>query len=198
MRVKTLLFGAAALLIALAGMAGSAAAQGTSASGGALIIHTLVCPVGYTGMDYLGNCAPESGIGIHVSLDGSEFAAADQTGADGAATVSGLGAGTYTIGIDVPGDFARFVTYCSAPGEIEPRQLTNRDTNQIGVDLAGTDELTCSFYIIPDNAAGAPQTLPTTGIHATPSTDGGAWLPLAALASILALAGFALSRRAAR
>jgi hypothetical protein len=185
-RVTMMAMGAAALLAALCfGLASPAAAQ----SGGSFEIHVATCPVAYTGMDYLNDCAPTAKVGVHV--DDADA----QTDANGAASFPGVAAGDHTVTLDVPGDFATFLTTCSTPGYVEPLALTNPNTNQIGVTLTNGEAITCSFYVIPDNAKGDETTLPATGVGPASST-GNAWLPLALVAGTAGLAGLALRRRA--
>ena len=193
-RLKMIAIGAAALLAMGLGWAGPAAAQ---TSGGVFDIHVFTCPVGYTGMNYLNDCPPTAKVGARIDGAGSSFAASATTDANGETHTPGVPAGAYTISLDVPGDFNAFITFCGAPGEKEPRQLTNPNTNQIGVKLTGTETIVCSFYVIPENAKGDGAALPNTGAGPMAST-GDVWLPLALLAGAFGLAGLALRRRAER
>ncbi len=97
------------------------------------------------------------------------------TGIDGIVGFQGLGEGTYTVELGVPGDFADFLTFCGAPGEVEPRQISNPDTNRIGVYLGPTEELTCTFYIVPVDAGAVPTPVDTgdkpTPVPAKPTTS---------------------------
>ncbi|HEY8448563.1 MAG TPA: hypothetical protein VIL01_15785 [Thermomicrobiales bacterium] len=174
-------------LLAIGG-ARATAQENAGAGASTIVTRVFVCPVAYTGSDFAGDCEPESGIGITVALDETEFAVSDTTGADGTIGFQGLGEGAYTITVDIPGDFADFVTYCGAPGEIEPRPLRGANTNQIGVDVRADEELTCSFYVIPVDARGEPTAepeLPGTGVPGAPA-DGLAdeWLILGLLTAI--------------
>jgi hypothetical protein len=121
--------------------------------------------VAYTGTNYAGDCEPEAGIAVDVTLDASEFGVSGETGEDGAVGFQGLGEGAYTITLGVPGDFADFITFCGVEGEIEPRPIRGANTNRIGVDLGAEDVLTCSFYVIPVDARGEPEPTPGKGLE---------------------------------
>ncbi len=127
----------------------------------ALVVQALVCPVAYTGDNYVRDCPGESGIEATVTRDADGFAVTQTTGADGIVGFQGLGEGTYMVELGVPGDFADFQTLCGTPDGFEPRQVTNPNTNRIGVYLGPTEELTCTFFVIPVDAKG--ETPPATG-----------------------------------
>jgi hypothetical protein len=161
------------IMIALMGMVAIAAAllaspvgaqEGAGAS--TLTVRGFVCPVSYTGSNYVDDCPGEADLSVIVSLDASEFAVDDITGDDGSVTFADLGDGAYTVTLDVPGDFNDFETVCSVPGEIEPRQIRNANSNRIGVDLSNGVNLYCSFYIKPIDARGVDgaTSLPDTGV----------------------------------
>jgi hypothetical protein len=94
---------------------------------------------------------------------------ADVTGAEGIVGFQGLGEGTYTVELGVPGDAASFLTVCGTPDGFEPREVSNPDTNRLGVYLGPTETLTCTFFIIPADLAGAPAPAPAP---AQPTTAG--------------------------
>lgn len=146
----------------------------------ALVVQALVCPVAYAGNNYVRDCPGESGIEATVTRDADGFSVTQTTGADGIVGFQGLGEGTYTVELGVPGDFADFQTVCGTPDGFEPREVTNPNTNRIGVYLGPTEELTCTFFVIPVDAQGETDptptpTKPTTGdsVKALPSTGAG-------------------------
>jgi hypothetical protein len=86
------------------------------------------------------------------------------------------------VELGVPGDAADFLTFCGTPDAVEPRELSNPDTNRIGVYLGPTETLTCTFFIVPadvdaDPAPTKPTTnapvtrLPSTGVGETTSVE---------------------------
>jgi hypothetical protein len=148
----------------------------------ALVVEALLCPVDYAGNNYERDCAGEGEIGVTVTRDADGFSATGVTGADGIVGFQGLGQGTYTVELGVPGDAADFLTFCGTPDAVEPRELSNPDTNRIGVYLGPTETLTCTFFIVPadvdaDPAPTKPTTnapvtrLPSTGVGETTSVE---------------------------
>ena len=136
----------------------------------ALVVEALVCPVAYEGNNYAADCLGEPDIDVTVTRDADGFTITTPTGDEGIAAFQGLGEGTYTIELGVPGDFADFLTVCGTPDGFEPRQVDNPDTNRIGVYLAPVEELTCTFFIIPVNAQGEPTVAPTATAKAATAT----------------------------
>ncbi|MEJ7761772.1 MAG: hypothetical protein WKF80_03170 [Thermomicrobiales bacterium] len=143
----------------------------------ALVVEALVCPIAYEGNNYAADCLGEPDIEVTVTRDADDFTVSDPTGEDGIVAFQGLGEGTYSIELGVPGDFADFITFCGTPVGIEPRELTNPDTNRIGVYLAPVEELTCTFFVIPVDAGGEPTVAPTAAATkaatATPTRPAG-------------------------
>jgi hypothetical protein len=176
----------------------------------ALVVQALLCPVEYDGNNYASDCGGEEGIGVTAIRDADSFTVEGETDADGVVGFQGLGEGTYTVELGVPGDFADFLTVCGVPGEAEARPVTNPDTNRIEVYLGPTDEMTCTFFIVPVDAVGDPDptpapkpteapvtNLPTTGTGS--ATPGGATVAGTALlvgtSVLLTLAGAWTVRR---
>ena len=135
----------------------------------ALVVEALLCPADYRGNNYARDCLGEEGIDVTVTRDADDFTVTQATGGDGITGFQGLGEGTYTVELGVPGDFAGFLTFCGTPNDPEPRQVTNPDTNRISVYLGPAEELTCTFFILPENAGGEPS--PSEPTPAGPVTD---------------------------
>lgn len=137
----------------------------------ALVVEALLCPVEYAGNNYAGDCVGEAEIGVTVTRDADGYSVADVTGAEGIVGFQGLGEGTYTVELGVPGDAASFLTVCGTPDGFEPRQVTNPDTNMIGVYLGPTETLTCTFFIIPADLQGEPAETPAPAQPTKPTTS---------------------------
>jgi hypothetical protein len=135
----------------------------------ALVVGALLCPADYAGNNYARDCLGEEGIDVTVTRDADGFTVTQATGSDGITGFQGLGKGDYTVELGVPGDFAGFLTVCGTPNDSEPRQVTNPDSNRIGVYLGPTEELTCTFFIVPEDARGEPS--PSKPTPAGPVTD---------------------------
>jgi hypothetical protein len=133
----------------------------------ALVVEALVCPVAYVGNNYVRDCPGEDDIEVTVSRDADGFTVTEPTGTDGIVGFQGLGEGTYTVELGVPGDFADFLTVCGTPEAFEPREITNPDTNRIGVYVGPEEEVTCTFFIVPVDAKGDPD--PTKTPPAVPT-----------------------------
>ena len=171
----------------------------------AIVVRVLRCPVEYAGNDFAGDCDPEKGIAVDLSRDATEFGVSGETGSDGVVGFPGLGEGNYTIALGIPGDFADFQTFCGTPRDVEPRQRTNPHTNRIGVYLGPSEELTCTFSVIPVAARGEPvrtpvpvTNLPTTGsgdVIAAERSVSPWMIGLALAAGLLGSGLVALSRR---
>jgi len=142
----------------------------------ALVVEALLCPADYAGDNYARDCPGERGIDVTVTRAADGFTATQKTGSDGITGFQGLGEGDYTVEVGVPGDFAGFLTVCGTPNDTEPRQVTNPDTNRIGVYLGPTEELTCTFFIVLEDAKGEPsppQPTPAGPVTDLPSTGTG-------------------------
>lgn len=176
--------------------AGFVAAAPTSAQerDTTLLVQSVVCPIEYQGSDFANDCDPTGDIGVSVTLDASEFGVSGVTDENGEVLFTDLGTGAYTITLDVPGDFANFVTFCTVPGAFEPLQLRNPNTNQIGLDLPGGMDTTCVFYVIGEDAKGDVDELPNTGVGATSAPSLPIWL-FGSLATLALTAGILARRR---
>ena len=129
-----------------------------------ITVQAFVCPVEYGGGNFATECDdPAEDVLVTVTLDGSEFQTSDETDADGTVTFGDLGAGVYTIELGVPGDFAEFQVSCGAPGVPEALTIDGAGTNLIGIELGEGAQPTCTWFIIPVNAAGVtPTAVPAT------------------------------------
>ncbi|MDQ3514267.1 MAG: SpaA isopeptide-forming pilin-related protein [Chloroflexota bacterium] len=137
-----------------------------------ITVQAFVCPVEYDGGDFATDCDdPADGVLVSVALNGSEFQTSDETDADGTVTFGDLGAGVYTVELGVPGDFADFQVSCGAPGVPEALTIDGAGTNRIGIELGEGARPTCTWFIIPVNAAGVtPTAAPPTATTAATVT----------------------------
>jgi hypothetical protein len=204
------------LAAAITPLAGTRVLAQTEDNGLASItIYTAICPVGYAGDNLFGDCYGTPGTDIAYLLTGPAFpdTVTNTTGSDGFTAFEGIDeAGTYDLQVDVPGDAADFVIFCSDEfGE----PFAAADSTEIGLvelDLTLDDDVKCDFYIIPENLSGqtptvqptqAPQatstsvTLPNTGTGPTGGTGSPVW-PLAGALALLVIAGASLAVGRAR
>jgi hypothetical protein len=127
-----LAFALAAAMAPFAG--GRVAAQDNGLA--SITIYTAVCPPGYTGDDFFGDCYDNT-------TDATGFTAFEGIDEDG----------LYTLQIQVPGDFADFVARCSDGGENFPFEYGDL-FGEIDLDLTTSNDLRCDFYVIPIDQSG--------------------------------------------
>ncbi len=159
-------------------------------------VNAFLCPVDYAGNNYLADCPGGEGIAVNIATAGNAYAALLGTDANGSALFTGLTEDNYTIELGIPGDFADFQTVCGIPQGFEPRQRDGQNTNRITVYAGPSENVTCSFYVLPIDAKGdidgEPVTrLPSTGTGSAPLVS----FPLAGFSLVLVTAIVALSIR---
>ncbi len=132
-----------------------------------LDLTAFTCPTGYTGNDYAEDCVePLAGQTFTLSLNASEFAVEETTGEDGSLTFADLGSGSYRLDSGIPGDFATSVAFCQ---DADGTQVASSigEANAVGVEIAAGAEITCSWFVIGDNARGDVGSL-TLSVRACP------------------------------
>ena len=149
----------------------SAAPSDTGSSAAAVQVY--LCPTDYTGDDYLTDCAP-SDTQIPVSINpGTTYdesqAVSAPTGADGFVTFEGLTPGEYTLALGVPGDFARFYYACFDVTFGSEVFVKNGDTNTLSFIIEQGGDLSCRWYVIPEDARGEESPAASASATAQPS-----------------------------
>jgi hypothetical protein len=200
-----LVFALAAAALPIAGTPALAQDDNELAS---ITIYTAICPVGYEGDDLFGDCYDTPGADIPYLLTGpsSPEPVTNTTGADGFTAFEGIDeAGVYDLQIDVPGDAADFVAFCSDEFGEPFASTSSTEIGLVELDLTLDDDLRCDFYVIPEDLRGETPTaqptpgttLPNTGSGTTGSPTGGTTWPLVGALTLLvvAAAAFAASRR---
>jgi len=180
-----------------------------------LIVEARILPAGYTGNDFIGDSQPLSDVHIRAMMPGSDMAFGGVTDGNGSVVVPGLIPSNYSVTLEVPGDFANFLTFFGTADGVEPRQHENQNTNAPVVYIGPGETLYGTFYVIPvdakgdENPAPAPQpqtpsqnpttvvALPNTGTGLSDSSTG-LTIPavLIAAGSVFALAAFGAFRQA--
>jgi hypothetical protein len=182
---------------------------------GSLTIYKAVCPVGYAGSDFFRDCfgTPLPGIDFTFLRAESDNPDVAETDANGFVAFEGIAFdGTYVVFEDIPGEFNRFVVYCSA-GEVAFPFAYAQNVNGIVLDLTTADDVRCDWYNVPADLRGETPTpvptrpptgnrppvvrLPSTGDGPTAAAGAsrGEW---AALVVPLALVGFGVGVAARR
>ena len=138
------------------------------AAGSDLLVTKHTCPTGYTGFDYAGQCDPTEGVTFAIGFAGSEFFDSEPSNLNGLAAFYNLGAGTYVIAEDIPGDaLDRTEVFCTVPGDTEPRTIERNGPTSITLLIPAGVEMHCSWYNVP--AAGQPSPSPSPQPSAAPS-----------------------------
>lgn len=127
-------------------------ARGEVPDAASVAISSFICSVGYAGVAYETDCAePSSGIAFSVEANG-EAVQAGEAGPAGGIVFAGLDPGDYLLVAGVPGDFASSRVWCIDPrGDNIARRFA---TNQVSVTLTPGDDVACTWYIVPEHAAG--------------------------------------------
>ena len=130
---------------------------------GTLTIYKYTCPEGYDlfgpGADLRADC-PEATNGITFTLDVPDGAGSDlqsDTGdsIEGAVTFGGLTPGTYTAAEEVPPGIVQvFVLDCVGGRLPYLRPYPLHLGNELAIDVAGGDEITCYWYDVPEDPRG--------------------------------------------
>lgn len=144
---------------------------------GSIAVDAFLCPESYTDDNYFVDCTdPADGVPVTISVAETGFQADAATDANGVVSFTELDAGTYTIELGVPGDFADFYVVCGSAGGGEAFDLADRNTNIVTYQVAASFDLACTWYIVPLDA-GAPETVtpaPTPDAKPTATAPAGA------------------------
>jgi hypothetical protein len=140
------------------------------AGASAITVQAFLCPADYADKDLITACdEPLAEVGVTVGLDASEFGVEGETDAAGTVTFGDLGSGAYTVTLGVPGDVARFNATCGRHTEFEFSVIAAATTNQISFELLESDEVLCTFLVIPESQ-GAPTATPVTPVPTAVAT----------------------------
>ena len=121
------------------------------AQNASVTITNLICPTGYSGTNYAADCTgvPDPSLPFEIS---GPTSASGQTDAAGTVTFEDLPAGAYTVTGGAPGDFAEAVIEC------EGQESTSQDGVILTLEIAGDAAVTCSWWNIPEDVSGMPNT----------------------------------------
>ena len=111
-----------------------------------------MCPAGYGGPDYAAECVVPAESVPFVLAAGHGIIDSGVTDVAGNVRFSDIIPGSYQVGADIPGDFASsHVTCDNGSGDEAARP---EGLNQVAIDVAAGDAITCDWFIVPDNARG--------------------------------------------
>ncbi len=147
------------------------------AAGATLDVHFAECPAGYIPTESIYDDCHGNGIdGIPVQLSSTNgYAGATATilpesPGPGVASFASLGAGSYTIGANLPSD-ASFLTYCSDDAFVEIPSSFDEIDRTLSLDLSDGQVVTCDWYVVPAQVEPAVGTS-TLEMHALGCPDG--------------------------
>lgn len=130
-----------------------------SSGDGLLSVEAFLCPQGYHDSNYFVDCTdPAVGVPVAISNADTGFQAEAESDANGAVSFTGLDAGTHTIELGVPGDFADFQVVCGAAAGGEAFDLADRNTNIVTYEFSEGFDAYCNWFVFPLDS-GAPETV---------------------------------------
>ena len=129
------------------------------------------CPTDYAGTDYLTDCSPAGAGDFSITVTDTEAAnptATTPTDADGF-ILFGTVPGPASFALEVPGDFASFYYSCfDGAGVFQ----FDGSSNGFDTELSAGDQLSCRWYVIPEDASGAsPSASPSAPPVGTATVD---------------------------
>jgi len=130
---------------------------------GSLSLQALACPVSYEGDQYGADCVePLADVAFGLFGAASGFASEGTTGADGFTGFADLQPDSYTISGGVPGEFATRVIACDAASAAADQGAT------VAIEAGGN--VTCTWYVIPEDLRGDGAGTVTVTVHYCPGT----------------------------
>ncbi len=130
---------------------------------GALTLQALACPVAYAGDQYGADCVePLADVAFGLFGAATGFTAEGTTGADGFTGFADLQPDSYTISGGVPGEFATRVIACDADSAAADQGAT--------VTIEAGSNVTCTWYVIPEDLRGDGSGTVTVTVHYCPGT----------------------------
>jgi hypothetical protein len=131
-------------------------------SGGSLVVHLALCPVGYDGDELYDTCHGDGIADQEFVLSGpdgdvSATTTVPQTPGPGIVEFTSLPAGDYTLAGGPPGDFGKVRLYCTTQpyGERIDAQI---DSTVASFAIGEGQDILCDWYYIPENAQGETPT----------------------------------------
>ncbi|MEZ4563402.1 MAG: thrombospondin type 3 repeat-containing protein [Thermomicrobiales bacterium] len=119
---------------------------------GEILIAAAICPAGYGGPDFAAECTDPAAAVPFVLAAGHGIIDTREAGAAGTVRFADVLPGSHQVGADIPGDFASSQVQCDNGSGEEIAQP--EDLNQVALDVAAGDTITCDWYIVPENARG--------------------------------------------
>ncbi len=139
--------------------------------GAGFAVRPLICPQEYAGDDFLEDCGPVDDVLVQLNPGDTydeETAISGYSVAGQGVMFDNLEAGTYTVSLGVPGDFASFYFACFDTTSGSEVFVRDGDTNLATFEVEDMSVTLCRWYIIPAEA-GAPSASPSASPSVAPS-----------------------------
>ena len=122
-------------------------------------VQALACPVAYEGDDFATDCVePIVDVGFVLAIPATEFSVEGTTDANGLVVFEELGENTYVLTGGVPAEFAVQTVFCGDEEGPIPTDPTESEIPGAVFEVAAGDEITCSWYVVPEDLQGEPAT----------------------------------------
>lgn len=133
---------------------------------GDITVRALACPVGYAGDAFGADCVdPVSGAEFNLSIPDSDFALAAATDDSGATGFSSLEVSSYALTGGVPGEFASQRIECSDAAGVSSVEGLAGDVSGALIGLGAGAQLTCTWYVIPEDLQGTAGPTVTVNVY---------------------------------
>lgn len=151
-----------AFLLGMLAMIPGGQAASAQAGDSSIEVHERICPTGYEGSDFFGDChdtIPDPGMPFTFTNTDTGETWEGTTNENGNIGFANLPAGTYTITGGAPGDFAEHIVYCAIGTEENANQEqvpVEYVTGGVQFDLPASTNVICDWYEIPYDLQGEP------------------------------------------
>lgn len=137
-----------------------------------IVVEAFGCPVAYPGDDFAADCTEAlADIEFRLAIPATEFSVAGTTAGDGAVAFDDLGENTYLLAGGVPAEFAVQIVVCAdADGPI-PTDPTGSEIPGALIDLPSGAEITCSWYVVPEDLQGGDTGSIALAVKLCPTAD---------------------------
>ena len=124
-----------------------------------LTVQALACPVAYEGDAFAEDCTePLADVSFVLLIPATEFSVEGTTGPQGIVIFEELGENTYALTGGVPAEFAVQTVACVDEDGVVPTEPTQSEIPGGVFTIEAGDEMTCSWYVIPEDLQGETPT----------------------------------------
>lgn len=136
-----------------------------------LTVQALACPVAYEGTAYAADCVePLADITFDLASAAAAPTLQGTTGTDGTVAFVELTPDTYSLTGGVPGEFAEQIVACADESGAIPSEASQTLIPGAIVTLEAGDNVTCAWYVVPENLRGDTEGTVAVTMHICPGT----------------------------